>query len=54
MTVAAILKQKGGRVETVRPIATVHQVCDLLADRKIGAAVVQELLLVLLQLQHLH
>lgn len=40
MTVAAILKQKGGRVETVRPIATVHQVCDLLADRKIGAAVV--------------
>ncbi len=40
MTVAAILKHKGARVETVRPNATVQQVCDLLATRQIGATVV--------------
>lgn len=40
MTVAAILKHKGARVETVRPNATVQQVCSLLAERRIGATVV--------------
>jgi len=40
MTVAAILKHKGARVETVRPNATVQQVCDLLADKRIGATIV--------------
>ncbi|MBP6015060.1 MAG: CBS domain-containing protein [Alphaproteobacteria bacterium] len=40
MTVATILKHKGARVETVRPSATVQQVCDLLSHKKIGAAVV--------------
>jgi CBS domain-containing protein len=40
MTVAAILKHKGAQVETVRPTATVQQVCDLLSVRKIGAVVV--------------
>ena len=40
MTVASILKHKGARVETVRPSATVGQVCDLLAACGIGAAVV--------------
>lgn len=40
MTVASILKHKGARVETVRPNATVQQVCDILAERHIGAAVV--------------
>lgn len=40
MTVAAILKHKGAKVDTVQPTATVQQVCDLLSSRKIGAAVV--------------
>lgn len=40
MTVAAILKHKGARVETVRADATVQQVCDLLTTRQIGAMVV--------------
>ena len=40
MTVASILKHKGAKVETVRPNATLQQVCDLLAGRRIGAAVV--------------
>jgi CBS domain-containing protein len=40
MTVAAILKHKGARVETVRPNATVQQVCDQLSTKHIGAAVV--------------
>lgn len=40
MTVAAILKHKGARVETVRPSATVQQVCDLLTKHQIGATVV--------------
>lgn len=40
MTVATILKHKGAKVETVRPTATLQQVCDLLATKRIGAAVV--------------
>jgi len=40
MTVAAILKHKGAQVETTRPTATVHQVCDQLSTKHIGAAVV--------------
>jgi CBS domain-containing protein len=40
MTVAAILKLKGARVETVRPNTTVQQVCDQLSSKHIGAAVV--------------
>ncbi len=40
MTVAVILKHKGSRVETVRPTATVQQMCDLLSAKQIGAAVV--------------
>jgi CBS domain-containing protein len=40
MTVAVILKHKGAKVETVRPSATVQQVSDLLALKKIGAVVV--------------
>jgi CBS domain-containing protein len=40
MTVAAILKHKGARVETVRPNATDQQVCDQLSAIHIGAAVV--------------
>lgn len=40
MTVASILKHKGAHVETVRPNATVHQVCNQLSSKHIGAAVV--------------
>jgi CBS domain-containing protein len=40
MTVASILKHKGAHVETVRPNATVHQVCSTLAEKRIGATVV--------------
>ncbi len=40
MTVATILKHKAAKVETVRPTATLQQVCDLLATKRIGAAVV--------------
>lgn len=40
MTVAVILKHKGARVETVRPNGTVQQICDLLSNKRIGAAVV--------------
>jgi CBS domain-containing protein len=40
MTVAAILKHKGARVETVRANATVQEVCDLLSAKQIGATVV--------------
>ena len=40
MTVAVILKHKGAKVETVRPTATVQQICDLLTQKRIGAAVV--------------
>lgn len=41
MSVASILKHKGTRVETVQPAATVRQVCDVLAARKIGAVIVK-------------
>ena len=40
MTVAAILKHKGARVETVRPNVSVQQVCDQMSGKHIGAAVV--------------
>ncbi len=40
MTVATILKHKGAKVETVRPTATLQQVCDMLSTKHIGAAVV--------------
>lgn len=40
MTVAVILKHKGALVETVRPNATIQQVCDQLSSKHIGAAVV--------------
>lgn len=40
MTVAAILKHKGARVETLRPNTTVQQVSDQLSAKHIGAAVV--------------
>jgi CBS domain-containing protein len=40
MTVATILKHKGAKVETVQPNTTLQQVCDLLATKRIGAAVV--------------
>ena len=40
MTVAAILKHKGARVETTRPNVTLQQVCDQLSAKRIGAAVV--------------
>ena len=40
MTVASILKHKGAKVETVRPNSTLQQVCDVLAGKRIGAAVV--------------
>jgi len=39
-TVAAILKQKGYAVATVLPTATVHDVADVLAQRRIGAVLV--------------
>jgi CBS domain-containing protein len=41
-TVAAILKHKGYQVTTVEPTATVAQVVELLADRRIGAALVMD------------
>lgn len=40
MTVAVILKHKGGQVETLRPGATMQQTAALLSSKKIGAAVV--------------
>jgi CBS domain-containing protein len=42
MTVAAILKHKGGDVASVRPTTTVTDLARLLSERKIGAAVVQD------------
>lgn len=42
MTVAAILKQKGYGVASVRPDMTVTAVARLLAARRIGAVVVQD------------
>lgn len=40
MTVAVILKHKGGQVETLRPGTTMQQTAALLSSKKIGAAVV--------------
>ena len=42
MTIAAILKQKGFDVASVRPGVTVAEVTRLLAGRRIGAVVVQD------------
>ena len=40
MNVAAILKRKGSKVETIHPEATVAEAARLMADRDIGALVV--------------
>lgn len=40
MTVAMILKSKGTQVETVRPDATLQEVVERLAKRRIGAVLV--------------
>jgi CBS domain-containing protein len=40
MNVAAILKRKGSKVETIYPEATVAEAARLMADRDIGALVV--------------
>jgi CBS domain-containing protein len=42
MTVAAILKHKGFDVASVRPTASIAELCRLLSGRRIGAAVVQD------------
>jgi CBS domain-containing protein len=42
MTVAAILAEKGHDVVTVGPTATVAETVELLADHRIGAAVVTD------------
>jgi CBS domain-containing protein len=42
MTVAAILAEKGHEVVTVGPTATVAETAELLADHRIGAAVVTD------------
>ncbi len=42
MTVAAILAEKGHEVVTVGPTATVAETVELLADHRIGAAVVTD------------
>lgn len=42
MTVAAILAEKGHEVVTVGPTATVKETVELLADHRIGAAVVTD------------
>ena len=39
-TVAAILKHKGYQVTTIEPTATIAQVVDVLAEHRIGAALV--------------
>jgi CBS domain-containing protein len=41
-TVAAILKHKGYQISTVQPTATVSEVADLLAERRIGAVLVMD------------
>ena len=38
MTIAAILKNKGSEVATLRPTATVAEAAAMLAERRIGAA----------------
>jgi len=40
MTVAGILEEKGDRVWTIGPEATVYEALELLADRNVGAVVV--------------
>lgn len=40
MTVAAVLKQKGSDVVSVAPDATVADIADIIANRRIGAVVV--------------
>ena len=42
MVIAGILKHKGGQVLSVAPAATVAEVIDLLARRRIGAVLVVE------------
>ena len=42
MNVIAILKQKGREVETVTPAATLMQVAEVLAKRRIGAVIVTD------------
>jgi CBS domain-containing protein len=40
MTVAAVLKQKGGELVTVAPSATVPQIAEIITSRRIGAVLV--------------
>jgi CBS domain-containing protein len=42
MTVAAILKQKGNAVVSVRPTDTVARVAEVLGEHRIGAALVRD------------
>jgi CBS domain-containing protein len=42
MTIAAILKQKGGFVASVPPTMTIGDVTKLLSERRIGAVLVQD------------
>ena len=42
MTVAAILKQKGSAVVSVRPTDTVARVAEVLCEHRIGAALVRD------------
>jgi CBS domain-containing protein len=42
MTIAAILKQKGGFVASVPPTATIAEVTKILSERRIGALLVQD------------
>jgi CBS domain-containing protein len=42
MTVAAILKQKGDAVVSVRPTDTVARVADVLSEHRIGAVLVRD------------
>jgi len=42
MTVAAILKHKGRHVVTAAPTATIAEVAQILSDKRIGAALVQD------------
>jgi len=42
MTVAAILKHKGHEVASIAPTATIAELADVLAAKRIGAVVVQD------------
>ena len=42
MTVAAILKRKGHEVASISPTATIAELADMLAAKRIGAVVVQD------------